>query len=193
MKKILITVFAMVLLSACSSVKIVTDQDSSFDFSQYQSAEYFGWKENSDKILNGFDKERIEKAFASEFEKRDVEIVEKGKGDLVVSLYIVTEQKTEQVATTNNMGGGYYGGYGRYYGYGPGWGWGGGYSNTTVHEYDYTVGTLVVSVYDKKEQKLIWETAAAGEVDEDPKKREHKIPILVAKMMSKYPVKPVNK
>jgi hypothetical protein len=89
------------------------------------------------------------------------------------------------------MGG--YHGYGGYYGYGPGWGYGGGMSTTTYSEYDYTVGTLAISVYDAKEEKLIWEGVAQGTIDDNPQSREQKIPTTIAKIMASYPVKPSKK
>ena len=89
------------------------------------------------------------------------------------------------------MGGGY-GGYGGYYGYGPGYGWGGGHSTTTYSEYDYTVGTLLVSVYDAEKKQLIWESRGEGTVDDDRSNNEEKVGKTVAKIMYEYPIKPVE-
>ncbi len=137
-------------LVSCSGLKVVTDLDKSVDFSQYKTLEYYGWADNSGEKLNDLDRGRIEKAFGEEFKKRGMSFVEKGSGgDLIVTLHIVGEEKTQLNANTTGTGAyGGYGGYGGYYGYGPGYGWGGGYSTTTVTEYNYTVGTLLVSVYD---------------------------------------------
>lgn len=191
MKKV-IGMFAMALiLFSCSSIKVVSDSDKTIDFSKYKTLEYYGWAANSDSIMNRFDKERIEKAFGVEFEKRGFTLAEKGQGDMIVSLHIITKDKTQKTATTNNSG--MYGGYGGYYGYGPGYGYGSGYSTTTVQEYDYTVGTLIVSVYDAKEKVLIWEAAGSGTIHENPKKREKGIPNSVTQIMYKYPVKPLSK
>lgn len=193
MKKLLPLFFVAAFAIACgSSIKVTSDYDKAYDFASVKTAEYYGWAENSDKILSPFDKERIEKAFAEEFTNRGIELVERGKGDIVVSLHIVTEQKTETTATTTNTGMGY--GYGGYYGYGPGWGWSGGTSYTTYNTYDYIVGTLLVSVYDAKEQKLVWQSAGVGTVDENASSsvREERIKRAVQYIMSKYPVKPVK-
>lgn len=184
MKKIF-GIFAMgIMMISCNSMKVVTDYDKSVDFSDYKSLEYYGWAEDSDKVLNRFDKERIEDAFADEFSKRGIDVVEEGKGDLIVSLYIVTERKVNKSAHTN-----YNGGYGDYYDYGPGYGWGGGQSTTTYHEHEYTEGTLIVSVYDAKKKELIWESIGSGTVDDDPKSRERHVPKSVQQMMLDYPVK----
>ena len=185
----------------CSSVTVVSDYDKSVDFTKFKTFEYYGWADNSDRILTPFDKERIEKAFGEEFKKRGLTYV-KENGDLVVALHIVTEKKTETTANTSSMGyGGYGGGYGGYYGYGPGWGWGGGYgggyggmgnSTTTYSTYDYVVGTLVVDVFDKAGEKLIWESVGTGTVDDDPQTRDDSTPKTVAKIMAPYPVAPIE-
>jgi hypothetical protein len=180
------------VLASCSSLKVTADYDKSVDFTTYKTFEYYGWAKESDKVLNNLDKIRIEDAFANEFAKRGMRYVKEG-GDLVVTLFIVVDQKTEQQATTTGMSGGPYGGYyGGYYGYGPGWGWGAGYSTTTVREYNYLVGTLVCDVFDKSQERLIWEGIASKTIDENPSKRERNIPRVVEYMMKKYPVQPVK-
>lgn len=177
------------MLTSCSSTKITADYDKSIDFTQYKTFEYYGWAKESDKLLNDLDKKRIEDSFANEFYSRGLTFVKEG-GDLVVTLFIVVEQKTQTTANTTTMGGygGYYGGY---YGYGPGYGWGPSYSTTTVSTYDYAVGTLVCDVYDKAKQQLIWEGIASKTIDENPQTRDKNIPKVIAWLMKKYPVAPV--
>ena len=184
----------MLFLSACSSIQVTSDYDKTVDFTQFKTFEYYGWADNSDRILTPFDKERIEKAFGEEFRKRGLTYVKEG-GDLVVALYIVTERKSETTAHTTSMGG--YGGYGGYYGYGPGWGWGGGYggmghSTTPYSTYDYTVGTLVVDVFSKADKKLIWEGVGTKTVDDDPQTRDDSTPKAIAAIMKQYPVQPIE-
>jgi hypothetical protein len=190
MKNILYAFLVFIMLSACSGIKVVVDYDKSVDFTKYKTYSYYGWADESDKILNRFDRERIEKAFAEEFKKRGLEYVEKD-GDMVVSLFIVVEQKTQTSANTTHHGGygGYYGGY---YGRGPGYGWGPSYSTTTVTKYDYQVGTLVVDVFDAKKKELIWEGIGTKTVDENPETRDKNIPKAVSAIMNQYPVKPLS-
>lgn len=182
---------AIFFLGACSSITVTSDYDKEADFSKYKTFEYYGWAEESDKILNRFDKERIETAFGDEFRKRGLEYV-KGNGDMVVSLYIVVDQKTSTTAYTNhyNMGG---------YGYGPGWGWYGGYggmgmgtSSTTYSEQDYLVGTLVVDVFDKAEKKLVWQSVGQKTVDENPNSRDRNSAKVAAAIMKPFPIKPLK-
>ena len=194
-KNVLVILMAALVLGGCSSIKVVSDFDPSVDFTQYKTFEYYGWIEDSDKLINDLDKRRIENAFGDEFEARGLEFVEDG-GDLVVGLFIVTQQKTQTTAHTTSMGamgamGGGYGGYGGYYGYGPGWGWGGGHSTTTYSEYDYVEGTLVCDIYDKTTEKLIWEGIGTKTLDNDPGTRDEGIPKSVKKIMAEYPVQPI--
>jgi len=182
----------VVIISACSSIKVTTDLDKTVDFTQLKTFEYYGWAAESDKILNQLEKDRIEAAFGVEFKKRGLEYVESG-GDMVVVLFVMTENKTQYNSTTTGMG---HGGYGGYYGYGPGWGWGSGMgmsmSTTTVQEYNYTVGTLVIDVYDKEDEKLIWESIGTGTVNDNPQKRNKNRPKIIAQIMAQYPVKPIE-
>ena len=182
----------LAIISACSSIKVTTDYDKTVDFTQLKTFEYYGWAAESDKIINQLEKDRIEAAFGDEFKKRGLEYVESG-GDMIVVLFIMTENKTQYNATTTGMG---YGGYGGYYGYGPGWGWGPGMgmsmSTTTVSEYNYTVGTLVIDIYHAGDEKLIWESIGTKTVDDNPQTREKNLPKNIAAIMAPYPVKPIE-
>ena len=187
MRNILFISIALLVFSSCSSVKFTADYDGDVDFTKFKTLSYYGWTEESDKILNKFEKERIEKAFGDEFEKRGFTLAERD-GDIIVSLFIVVDQKKGATAYTNHYGGGgpygYYGGYG----YGAGWGWGMGYSSTSYSEYDYYVGTLVCDIFDSKTKKLIWQGVVTGEIDDNPKTREKNTPRVVKELMKKYPV-----
>jgi hypothetical protein len=181
-----LTLIAAFALSSCSSTKFNVDKDDAVDFTKYNTFQFYGWAEESNKILNQLDQDRIEKAFGAELEKRGFTYQEE-TGELIITLYIVTEQKTKTSATTTGMGGGY--GYGGYHGYGPSYGWGGmSTAHTTYSEYDYVVGTLIIDIYDAKEKKLIWESVAKGTINEKTKGREERINSMARKMMIKYPV-----
>ncbi len=192
-KYFVLSVISIVLLASCSSLKVVTDSDPTVDFNKYKTYEYYGWADESGNLLNDLEKSRIEKAFGVELDKRNLSAVKKGDGDLVVTLHIVTEKKTQKTATTDHYGG-YGGGYGRggYYGYGPGWGYGGGHSTTTINEYDYIVGTMIISFYDKKEKRLIWESVGQKTVNEKENNRDERAAKVALLMLKDFPIKPVD-
>jgi hypothetical protein len=116
MKKVVPIIFSLAILVSCSDTTFRSDYDKTVDFTQYKTLSYYGWAKDSDKILNQFDKERIEGAFATEFMNRGMDFKQTG-GDITVSLFIVMDQKTGATAYTTHMGYGGYGGYGY-----PGWG-----------------------------------------------------------------------
>jgi len=174
-----------ILLSGCSSVKVVTDMDKTVDFSQYKTYSFLGWQDNSDELMNEFDKKRMHDAFGAEFKKRGLEYVESG-GDMAISLFLVLSQETSVTAYTNHYGAG---GYGRYNRYGYGWG---GSSTTTYSESDYVKGTLVMDAFDEKTGNQIWQAIATGTATDQPEKREKTIPKNVAALMAKFPIEPLE-
>ncbi|MEA3479060.1 MAG: DUF4136 domain-containing protein [Bacteroidota bacterium] len=173
-------ILSIAVLSACESINVTADWDKTVDFTQFKTYSYYGWARESDKILSQFNKIRIEEAFGKEFEKRGLQYVESG-GELVVSLFIVVDQKTGVTAYTDYYGAGAYGYY-------RPWGWGAGYSTTSYHEYDYLVGTLVCDVFDDSSKKLIWQGVGSRTVDDNPGNRDRNISRSVAMIMSYYPV-----
>ena len=90
------------LITSCSSVKVVADMDKTVDFSKYETYSFLGWQDDSDKIMNDFDKKRVHDAFISEFEARGLKPV-KENGDMAISLYIVVDQKTSVTAYTLSL------------------------------------------------------------------------------------------
>jgi len=176
-----------ILITGCSTVKVTADMDKTVDFSQYKTFSFLGWQNDSDQILNEFDKKRVHDAFGAEFAKRDLEYVAEG-GDMAVSLFFVVSEETSVTAYTDYYGGG---GYGRYNRYGYGWG-GGGSSTTTYSENDYLKGTLVLDAFDETSGDQIWQGIATGTVSENPEKKEKNIPKSVGALMSKFPIQPVK-
>jgi hypothetical protein len=196
LKTSIILSFFALIYSGCSSTKVISDKDQSVDFSKIRTFEYFGWADNSDEVLTRFDKERIEGAFSEEGRKRGITRVE-SNGDVIVSLFIVTDVKTQKTANTTSTGMGMGGmGMGARGMRSPGWGWGGGMgmtqSHTVINETNYLEGTLMIEMFDKSDKKLIWQAIGTKTVNEDPKKREKGIPKKVAAIMKAYPVNPAK-
>jgi hypothetical protein len=189
MKNYLYLFLVALITAGCgSSVSVTSDYDKTTDFSKYKTFSYYGWADNSDKILTQFDKDRIESAFKSEFAKRGM-TANQNNGDAIISLYIVVDQKTSYSSYTDHYNNGMYGGMyaGRYrYGYGVGYGMGS--STTTTTGNKYAVGTLIVDVFDAKDKKQIWQGIGKKTIDEKKNKREERINAAVAKIMKEYPV-----
>jgi len=81
--------------------------------------------------------------------------------------------------------GGYgWGGYGCC-GWGPGWGWGGGWDSSYVRA--YTVGTLVVDMFDVRTRRAIWSGVAESTVQRDPARQIADLDLAVQKMFAAFP------
>ena len=172
----------MLLITSCSSVSIVTDQNKSTDFSKYKTYSFLGWQNQSDTILSAEDKGYLRDAFTKEFERRGLQRVNSG-GDMQISLYIVLSVETA-VSGYND----YVGSHGSYYHYHGGYATGN--MNNTFKQREKEVGTLIMNVYDRESHNQIWQGIATSAVQSNPAKRERSIPTKVKNLMSYFPVKP---
>jgi len=180
----------MILFTNVNFAQVTSDYDKNIDFTKIRSYTFVGWENNSDQILNDFDKKRITDALRNEFSSRGLSLVESG-GDVAITLFIVINQETSTTAYTNYTGSmGYYGGRR---------GWGRGYSSvgmgtstTTFSENDYLKGTFVITMFSNDSKELIWQGIIRSVVQEKMEKREKTIPKKVRKLMKKYPIKPMK-
>ena len=175
----------MLFFATNTHSQVKSDYDKSIDFSAIKTYSFGGWVEDSDKILTSFDKKRITDAMVKELSARGMTYTQEG-GQVVITLFIVVNQKTSTTSYTNFNGNmGYRGRWG--------WGYGGMATATTSYsEDDYLEGTFVVDMYDSTTKNLIWQGVITSVVTEKPEKREKTIPKKINKLMKKYPVKPIK-
>ena len=193
MKNILIPILALILVS-CESIKVTNDWNREVDFTSFKTYSLYPWDTHNDNVVNDYDKQTIIMAVKKEMDSRGYQLVKKN-GDLVVSTFVVINNKTSYKSYTNHYSGwaGYGGGwsyYGRpgYYGYG----WGPGYTTTTVYRTDYTTGTLIIDIFSLSNKKLVWQGIGSGEVTEDLNKRDKRLPKNISKIFSQFPVRPTK-
>jgi hypothetical protein len=184
--KTLTIILTIILSSTLMYGQVGSDFDKTVDFTAYKTYTFKGWAKDSDKQLNDLDKKRVEDAFKHEFDVRGLTL-DNTNPDIAVTLYIVVKQKTSTTAYTDYTGG---------FGYGAGWGWGMGAgmgsATTTYSQEDYNEGTVVIDFYDAEKKNMIYQGTLTTVVKEKPQKREKSIPKNIAKLMSKYPVKPAK-
>lgn len=189
MKKFIIPIL-LVFLYSCTSFEVTNNHDKNVDFKKFNTYSLYPWDKHNDKTINEYDKQTIISSIKSEMERRGYKYVEKN-GDLIVSTFVVLENKTSYQAYTNHYGGyaGYGGGWG-YYGspWAYGYGWGPGYSTTTVSKVDYLQGTLIIDIFELSNKKLIWQGIGSGEVTEDPATRDRRLPKRISHIFRKYPI-----
>ena len=169
--------FVVALAATAAAQDVKVDWDKSADFTKY--------KTYSSEIAT---------AWGSPFaEKRAIEEVDKALGakgwkkadaasaDARVVIHGATEEKKS--LNTFYSGGGY-GGY-RYGAMGMGT------STTTVNE--FTVGTMVVDIFDAKTKGLIWRGIGVDELSDKADKNQKKIANATKDMFKKFPPAPGSK
>ena len=174
----------ILLFFACSSIKITHSYDRSVNFSEFKNYSFSDWANDSNKLLSNPDKEQIEKAFGSEFNRRHLKYLKEG-GDLIVSLFIVVEQENFSEEYSNHL---ISMGFENF----SSLSWEKGHSATSYSNYDYSAGTLICGVLDSQSKTLVWQGAAGGAINEETKNREKTIQQVVTQIMSRYPIPPAK-
>lgn len=168
----LLFLLCLVILTSCSSVKVVSDYDTKVDFTSYKTFAFY--KKGIDKAsVSDLDKKRIMRAV-------EAELVAKGfsksvNPDILVSIF--TKSREQVNVSDNNVG--------------IGWGWGYNpwfYGRTNININQYTEGTLFIDFIDKNTNELIWQGIGSGAMKmSNIEKKEERINEFVYKIISTYP------
>lgn len=176
MPRLALTLLCALALGACASIPDVqTDHDPTVDFSQYRT---YSWREKPEggtalsmqRIVGRIDQQLMAKGW---------QLVPTG-GDVAVAAHVATHQEHRLDSFYDApmwSGWGWYGPYG-WYGPAP-------YSRTRVTS--YTVGTLVVDMFDANTKRAIWSGIAEDAVPDTPAEINADIDNAVAKMFMGFP------
>ena len=174
----------MMGLSGCA----ITDFDHKADFSKYRT---FAWGKSEADVSNPLYEsdlitKRIQAAVENEFAKRGV-VESSTDPDFIVKYHTYTEEKkrTESVYPYR---------YGFYpYGFFPfAFGWGYPYYLGRPSEVtQYTEGTLILDMIDRRTGELVWRGSVSGNV-EDTARLKKQVERAVHAIMKKYPVSPAS-
>jgi Domain of unknown function (DUF4136) len=156
---------------AAPAQQIKTDYDRSANFGQYKT---FSWEQV--KTKDALDVDRIKSAVNAALAAKGWSKVESGGDVSVIAL-----EMTQNQQTLNTF----------YDGFGGGWGWrrfgGGGFGEATTTTETYTVGTLVVDLYDAKTKQLLWRGSSSDTLSKNSNKNIKNLDKGVEKMFKKFP------
>lgn len=154
-KSVLHSIFLLgatsLLISCSSGISVTYDSDKNADWANYKTFRVqppdieelqknnVGWIQKIPVIENGITMEMMERGYLLSKES-----------DLVITYYVVIEDKQNVSSTSVSVGGGG-GGYGYY-----GGGMYGGVTSTNINVVDYQQGTLYVDLHDTKTGQQIW-------------------------------------
>ena len=173
--KPLILCIALTLSACASTPDVQTDHDPAANFSAYHTY-YWAQLPNStnpligQRIAAGIDARLAAKGFTRQ----------EGTGDVALVANVATSEKH----TLDTMyTGGAYGGWG----WGPGWGGYGGMGSSTTRVNTYTVGTLVLDMFDANTKRAVWRGTASGTVPDSPDKVDVQVNAALDKMFAVFP------
>ncbi len=175
-KNLLLAHTTILLISACSSSKIISNADHTVDFSSYQSFLIMERLE-SDKIKPEA-KKYIGNVIAEELKKRGLK--QNLSPDIIVKVMIISKEKQAALITRNDD---FYWGS-EYYPYG--WGIG---TNVNKVSYDtYTDGTMIIDVIDREKKQLIWQGISSDAFKGSTQKNQSKIKKMISNIFNEYPL-----
>src|ERR1700682_1011711 len=163
-------VLTLVLATISFAQDIKSDYDHSVNFGQYKT---FSWEkvQTKDPLLV----DRIKDAVDSALSAKGWTLVPSG-GDVEVFAIETTQNQQTLDTFYNGFGGG------RRWG-----GFGGGFGNATTTVETYTVGTLVIDLFDAKTEKLIWRSSSSDTLSNNADKNTKNRGKGVAKMFKHFP------
>jgi hypothetical protein len=163
--------FVLLLLAGCASTPTVTtDHDPSAQFGSYKTYYWARKPEGSSPLVT----QRIVEGIDARLQAKGWTQAPDGDVALVANISRAQQQSIDTFYSGTGMGG---------WGYR---GWGGmGSATTTVR--NYTVGTLVVDMFDTRTKQAVWRGSASGTVPNSPEKVDAAVTAGLDKMFANFP------
>jgi hypothetical protein len=139
-----ITLMILFLVAGSLAQEINTDYDRNADFSHYKTFS-FEKVETKDPLWV----DRITAAVGGELTAKGLTQVASGGDIAIIAIGMETDRQTLNTFYDTFPGG-------------WGWRWGSGYGDATTTTETYTVGTLVVDLFDRKTKALLWRGSASN-------------------------------
>lgn len=174
-KKLQLAVCSMALLvfSACSTIKVTTDYDRSADFAKYKAFDFV--QINVSGAISELNQNRIINAIKAEMEKKGF-TQDEANPDFLVNATAILQDKKSVSADTYGYGGVY-----RPYR------WGVGATTTSFNVYEYQYGSLIIDVVDAVSNQLVWQGTGDKEIDSPAKDPDTAIANAIAQILAGFP------
>lgn len=174
------------LLTACTTLTVQTDYDTSYNFSKLKT---YAWLENKSpsddiRINNSLIIKRVVNAVNNNLQSRGYTLVSRDKADFFVNWFGFIQNRIQQETIDT---------YYTHSGYTTTWAYSG-FSRT--YTYEYQEGTLIIDILDSKSGQLVWRGTAQDYLaeNETPEKITERINRTVAGVLANFPPgrKPVH-
>ncbi len=175
MKKISV-LFISLLFVSCSSIRVMSDYDTTINFDDYTTYAFF--KPGIDEVeISDLDKKRILLAIEKEMEEK--QFTKSENPELLINIAV---KSSNDVYVNSNIA------------FGLGWGWNawgwnawGGPQLNAVTINSQTNGLLLIDIIDTKTKKLIWQGKGKGYISEFTRNRDERIQCFVTEILKNYP------
>lgn len=163
----LLSLFGLLILTACSSVYVNTDYDKKANFSSYKT--YAFLKSGIDKAeISDLDKKRILYAIDDAMAAKG--FTKSENPDILISIFTKERERVDM-----------------YQSYNFGWGWNPWWGINYNRPITTTEGTLLIDVLDAKSKELVWQGKGSGYLTQNTDKKDARIQEFVTKILEKYP------
>ncbi len=178
--RVIIAFLSLLLLSACSTMKIETDYSPEFAFDTLSTFTVVHKDKEADNTLTT---SRIIDAIDDDLTSKGHKAVKRSAPDYYVLFHTDVRSKTK-IDTDYQSLGMYPYRYGRGYGYG-------GRTTATTRVYTYDEGKLIVDIVDPKQNKIIWRGIATDRLKshDDPEQRRSYINEVITELLKNFPIK----
>jgi hypothetical protein len=160
--------------SLLSAQDVKTDFDKTYDFSKVHTVAV----KMGTRWGNQLGEDRVKSEITTALVGKGWKIAPEESADAIAVIHGASQQKHDVTTFYNGMGGGW-----GYYG-------GGGMATSSTSVSEYTVGTLVVDIFDRPSKKLIFRGTATDELSDKPEKNQKKANKATTKMFKDFPPKP---
>ncbi len=184
--RLLLAVALPVFAAACGGgLDVNTDWDPSVDFSAYQSFFVLEDAASGGVALDRLTQNRITSAMATALSGKGMQQVnDTASADVAIGWMVTTEDRTSFQTVSTGWGGYGWGGYGGWYGGGMSMGT----SNTT--QTNYTVGTLLLALFDVEQEKMVFTGQGSQTLSDDnltPQESQQRANDIVARILRDFP------
>lgn len=169
----------LIVFSACTTTKVVSDYNEKFDFNNVQTYKIVIDENthNSNVMINDLNRARIESSINNQMNNRG--LTESETPDVYVYYNMGVEHK-KNYSTSSSYYSPHYGrrGYGGGYGHG----------HSSTQEYTTTDGNLTISIHCPVSDELLWYGAGVKSIDGKSKKKDQELDKAIDKIMDELPI-----
>lgn len=163
----------VMVMSIASAQQVSVDFDTDVDFSKYKT---FAWKDSNEDLSDSdpLMHERVVRGIEKRLREGGLSEVATDP-DLYVTYY--TAEKEETRVFTTGLGYSYYGSFQNFGTFAP---------RASSQMVTFTVGTLVIDLWDAETSKLIWRGIAEDTVSDNPQKNAKRVEKALDKLMKRW-------